>query len=176
MSTRREHDLLGDRDVPADAYYGVHTLRAVENFPISGTPISIYPDLIAALASIKLAAARSNRELGLLDQARTDAIVAAAEEIKAGKLLEQFVVDVIQGGAGTSTNMNANEVIANRALELLGRAKGDYHVLHPNEHVNMSQSTNDVYPTSLKLAAYSGIMRLVEAMAVLRQAFEAKSE
>src|SRR5450756_1042839 len=167
MSTRREHDLLGDRDVPAAAYYGVHTLRAVENFPISGTPISIYPDLIGALASIKLAAARSNRDLGLLDQARADAIVAAAEEIKAGKLHEQFVVDVIQGGAGTSTNMNANEVIANRALELLGRVKGDYHFLHPNEHVNMSQSTNDVYPTALKLAAYSGIMRLVDAMGCL---------
>src|ERR1700676_944624 len=176
MSTRREHDLLGDRDVPAEAYYGVHTLRAVENFPISGTKISIYPDLIAALASIKLAAARSNQELGMLDQTRADAIVAAAEEIRAGALHEQFVVDVIQGGAGTSTNMNANEVIANRALELMGKPKGDYHSLHPNEHVNMSQSTNDVYPTALKLAAYAGIMRLVEAMAVLRQAFEKKSE
>src|SRR6476620_957138 len=176
MTTRREHDLLGDRDVPADAYYGVHTLRAIENFPITGTRISIYPDLIAALASIKSAAARSNHELGLLDATRTDAIVAAAEEIRAGKLHEQFVVDVIQGGAGTSTNMNANEVIANRALELLGHPKGDYKFLHPNEHVNMSQSTNDVYPTALKLAAYSGIMRLVDAMAVLRQAFEAKSE
>src|SRR5437763_2105957 len=176
MRTRREHDLLGDRDVPADAYYGVHTLRAIENFPISGTKISIYPDLIAALASIKLCAAKSNRELGLLDDARADAIIAAAEEIRAGALHEQFVVDVIQGGAGTSTNMNANEVIANRALELLARPKGDYRFLHPNEHVNMSQSTNDVYPTALKLAAYSGIMRLVDAMAVLRQAFEAKSE
>jgi aspartate ammonia-lyase len=176
MSTRREHDLLGDRDVPAEAYYGVHTLRAVENFPISGTKISIYPDLIVALASIKLAAARSNQELGMLDQTRADAIVAAAEEIRAGALHEEFVVDVIQGGAGTSTNMNANEVIANRALELLGRPKGDYKFLHPNEHVNMSQSTNDVYPTALKLAAYSGIMRLVDAMAVLRGAFEAKSE
>ena len=176
MSTRREHDLLGDRDVPGDAYYGVHTLRAVENFPISGTPISIYPDLIAALASIKLAAAKSNRELGLLDDTRADAIIAAAEEVRAGRLHEQFVVDVIQGGAGTSTNMNANEVIANRALELLWRPKGDYHFLHPNEHVNMSQSTNDVYPTALKLAAYSGIMRLVEAMAVLRGAFENKSD
>jgi aspartate ammonia-lyase len=176
MSTRREHDLLGDRDVPVEAYYGVHTLRAVENFPISGTKISIYPDLVAALASIKLAAARSNRELGLLDGTRADAIIAAAEEVRAGRLREQFVVDVIQGGAGTSTNMNANEVIANRALELLGRPKGDYQFLHPNEHVNMSQSTNDVYPTALKLAAYSGIMRLVDAMAVLRQAFEAKSE
>jgi aspartate ammonia-lyase len=176
MSTRREHDLLGDRDVPAGAYYGVHTLRAVENFPISGTPISIYPDLIAALASIKLAAARSNCELGLLDKTRADAIAAAAEEIKTGKLHEEFVVDVIQGGAGTSTNMNANEVIANRALELMGHEKGEYRLLHPNEHVNMSQSTNDVYPTALKLAAYSGIMRLVDAMAVLREAFEKKSE
>ncbi|MGA2292817.1 aspartate ammonia-lyase [Bradyrhizobium sp.] len=176
MNTRREHDLLGDRDVPAEAYYGVHTLRAVENFPISGTPISVYPDLIAALASIKLAAAKSNAELGLLDRVRTDAIVAAAEEIRAGALHGEFVVDVIQGGAGTSTNMNANEVIANRALELLGRAKGDYAFLHPNEHVNMSQSTNDVYPTALKLAGYTGIMRLVEAMAVLRRAFETKSE
>src|ERR1700730_5081509 len=176
MNTRREHDLLGDRDVPADVYYGVHTLRAVENFPITGTPISIYSDLVAALASIKLAAARSNQELGLLDQTRADGIVAAAEEVRAGRLHEQFVVDVIQGGAGTSTNMNANEVIANRALELLGRPKGDYHFLHPNEHVNMSQSTNDVYPTALKLAAYSGIMRLVDAMAVLRLAFETKSE
>lgn len=176
MTTRREHDLLGDRDVPADAYYGVHTFRAIENFPITGTRISIYPDLIAALASIKSAAARSNHELGLLDATRTDAIVAAAEEIRAGKLHEQFVVDVIQGGAGTSTNMNANEVIANRALELLGHPKGDYKFLHPNEHVNMSQSTNDVYPTALKLAAYAGIMQLVDAMAVLRQSFEAKSE
>jgi aspartate ammonia-lyase len=176
MTMRREHDLLGDRDVPADAYYGVHTLRAIENFPITGTRISIYPDLIAALASIKSAAARSNHELGLLDVTRTDAIVAAAEEIRAGKLHEQFVVDVIQGGAGTSTNMNANEVIANRALELLGHPKGDYKFLHPNEHVNMSQSTNDVYPTALKLAAYAGIMQLVDAMAVLRQSFEAKSE
>jgi aspartate ammonia-lyase len=176
MYIRREHDLLGDRDVPVDAYYGVHTLRAVENFPISGTPISIYPDLIAALASIKLAAARTNHELGLLDATRADAIAAASEEIRAGRLHGEFVVDVIQGGAGTSTNMNANEVIANRALELLGKPKGDYHALHPNEHVNMSQSTNDVYPTALKLAAYTGIMRLVDAMAVLRGAFEAKSE
>src|SRR3954470_14433419 len=176
MTTRREHDLLGDRDIPIDAYYGVHTLRAVENFPISGTPISIYPDLVAALASIKLAAAKSNRELGLLDATRADAIIAASEEIRAGRLHEEFVVDVIQGGAGTSTNMNANEVIANRALELLGRTKGDYKFLHPNEHVNMSQSTNDVYPTALKLAGYAGIMRLVEAMAVLREAFEHKSD
>src|ERR1700687_160431 len=176
MSMRREHDRVGERDVPAAAYYGVHTLRAVENFPISATPISIYPDLIAALASIKLAAARTNCELGLLDETRANAIVAAADEIKTGRLHEEFVVDVIQGGAGTSTNMNANEVIANRALELLGRAKGDYHFLHPNEHVNMSQSTNDVYPTALKIATYHSIFHLVDAMAILRRAFESKSQ
>src|SRR5918911_1517579 len=169
---RTEHDLLGDRAVPAAAYYGVHTLRAVENFPITGTPIAIYSDLIRALACIKQAAALTNNELGLLDQERTDAIVKACEEIRAGKLHDQFVVDVIQGGAGTSTNMNANEVIANRALELMGHGKGEYQYLHPNEHVNMSQSTNDVYPTALKVAAYFGIYRLVDAMALLRRAFE----
>src|SRR3954451_22085890 len=114
---RIEHDLLGDKPVPADAYYGIHTLRAVENFPITGSPISIYADLIRALACIKEAAAMTNHELGLLDDARKDAIVKGCEEIRSGKLHEQFVVDVIQGGAGTSTNMNANEVIANRALE-----------------------------------------------------------
>lgn len=176
MSLRREHDLIGDRDVPADAYYGVHTLRAVENFPITGTAISIYPDLINALASIKAAASRANLELGLLDAAKAESIVAACDEIRSGKLHDQFIVDVIQGGAGTSTNMNANEVIANRALELMGHAKGQYQALHPNEHVNMSQSTNDVYPTALKLAAYSAVLQLVDAMAYLRGTFEQKAE
>ena len=176
MTTRREHDLLGDRDVPAEAYYGVHTLRAVENFPISGTPISIYPDLIAALASIKLAAAKSNRELGLLDGKLADVIVAASEEVRAGALHEQFVVDVIQGGAGTSTNMNANEVIANRALELMGADKGAYTTLHPIEDVNASQSTNDVYPTAVRIALWLGIERLLASMAFLRAGFEAKAE
>ncbi|HWC46679.1 MAG TPA: aspartate ammonia-lyase [Casimicrobiaceae bacterium] len=175
-ATRNEHDLLGERDIPADAYYGIHTLRAVENFPISGTSISIYDDLIRALAAIKEAAAMANQELGLLDKARADAIVKACGEIRAGKLNDQFVVDVIQGGAGTSTNMNANEVIANRALELMGHAKGEYAYLHPNEHVNMSQSTNDVYPTAIKVATYFGIYRLVDAMVHLRRAFEQKSE
>ena len=176
QQSRIEHDLLGDRAVPAEAYYGVHTLRAVENFPITGLPISIYPDLIRALASIKEAAALTNGELGMLDRPRTDAIVAACQDIRAGRLHDQFVVDVIQGGAGTSTNMNANEVIANLALEKLGRKRGEYEHLHPNEHVNMSQSTNDVYPTALKVAGYFGILRLVDAMAVLRRAFEAKAE
>ena len=168
MTTRREHDLLGDRDVPADAYYGVHTLRAIENFPITGTRISIYPDLIAALASIKSAAASSNHELGLLDATRTDAIVAAAEEIRAGKLHDQFVVDMIQGGAGTSTNMNVNEVIANRALEMLGHERGQYAYLHPNDDVNCSQSTNDAYPTALKLGVFLASRDTLAAMAQLQ--------
>ena len=175
-SFRTEHDLLGDREVPAEAYYGVHTLRAVENFPITGTPISIYPELIKALACIKQAAALANHELGLLDEARCDAIVKACAELLGGKLHEQFVVDVIQGGAGTSTNMNANEVIANRALELLGHKRGEYQYLHPNEQVNIGQSTNDVYPSALKVATWFGILGLVDAMAVLRRAFEAKAD
>ena len=173
---RNEHDLLGNRDVPAAAYYGVHTLRARENFAISGVTIAAYPGLIRALAQIKKAAALANQQLGLLDEHIADAIVAACDEIIAGKLHGEFVVDVIQGGAGTSTNMNANEVIANRALELLGHQRGEYQYLHPNEHVNMSQSTNDVYPTSLKLATYIGIFGLVEAMAHLRRAFERKAD
>lgn len=174
--TRSEHDLLGDRDVPMAAYWGVHTLRAVENFAISGQTIGQVPDLIAALAAIKQAAAMANADLGLLSPVRRDAIVAACEEIRAGKLHDQFIVDQIQGGAGTSTNMNANEVIANRALEIMGRKKGEYRHLHPNEHVNLSQSTNDVYPTALRLAAWAGMHRLIAAMASLRGAFAAKAE
>src|SRR5919206_3977915 len=172
---RNEHDLLGDRAVPDDAYYGVHTIRAVENFPITGTSISIYPDLIYALACIKQAAALANNELGLLDGEKTAAIVKACEEIRAGQLHDQFVVDVIQGGAGTSTNMNANEVVANRALEHLGHKRGEYRYLHPLEDVNMSQSTNDVYPTALKVALHFAIRRLVGAMSTLRGAFEEKA-
>jgi aspartate ammonia-lyase len=173
---RREHDLLGERSVPADAYYGVHTLRALENFSITDTPISIYPDLVAALACVKEAAALANYELGLLDEDRTRAITRACNDVRGGLLLDEFVVDVIQGGAGTSTNMNANEVIANRALEIMGRQKGEYRHLHPVEHVNMSQSTNDVYPTAVKVALHFGIQRLGAAMAELRQAFEEKAE
>ena len=174
--TRTEHDLLGDREVPGRAYWGVHTLRAVENFPITGTTISAYPELIRALACIKQAAALANRDLGQLDERRCDAIVAACEALRAGSYHDQFVVDVIQGGAGTSTNMNANEVIANVALERLGHPKGAYHVLHPNEHVNMSQSTNDVYPTALKLATIFSMGSLVDAMATLRGAFQRKAD
>jgi len=176
QTVRIEHDLIGDRAVPAAAYYGVHTLRALENFPITGTSISIYPDLVGALACVKQAAAIANSELGLLDERRATAIRLACEEVREGKLLEEFVVDVIQGGAGTSTNMNANEVIANRALEILGHARGEYQHLHPLDHVNLSQSTNDVYPTAIKIALQFGIRRLVREMSLLRKDFEAKAD
>lgn len=173
--TRSENDLLGQRELPADAYYGVHTLRALENFNITGIPISAYPDLVNALATVKEAAALANQDLGLLDSQKTRTIVKACEEIRGGLLHEQFVTDVIQGGAGTSINMNANEVIANRALEIAGLSRGDYTSLHPNEHVNMSQSTNDVVPTALKIAIWVGIHSLTDAMDQLRQAFESKA-
>ncbi|MGW5610617.1 aspartate ammonia-lyase, partial [Streptomyces sp. NPDC003753] len=172
---RSEHDLLGHRDVPAEAYWGIHTLRAKENFPITGTPISAYPHLIDALAAVKEAAALANEELGLLEPKKAAAIVEACREIRDGKLHDQFVVDVIQGGAGTSTNMNANEVVANRALELLGHAKGEYRHLHPNEDVNLGQSTNDVYPTAVKIATVYAVRGLLKAMAVLQDAFATKA-
>jgi len=175
VNHRIEHDLLGEREVPMDAYYGVHTLRALENFPISGIPISTYPNMVRALACVKQACALANHELGLLDEEHANAIVKACEEIRRGKLHSQFVVDVIQGGAGTSTNMNANEVIANRALELLGFARGDYKELHPLEHVNLSQSTNDAYPTAIKVALQFEIVELIAAMEVLRLAFAEKA-
>ena len=153
----------------------MHTLRALENFPITGTPISIYPDLVNALACVKEAAALVNNELNLLDSPRTEAIIKACREIRAGQLHDQFVVDVIQGGAGTSTNMNINEVVANRALEHLGHARGEYRFLHPLEHVNLSQSTNDVYPTAVRVALQFAVKRLLASMAELRAAFERKS-
>ena len=175
ITYRTEHDLLGEREVPTDKYYGIHTLRALENFPITGTSIQSYPGLIQGLAFVKEACALANLELGLLDKKRADAIMSACQEIRAGKLHSHFVVDVIQGGAGTSTNMNANEVIANRALEILGFSRGDYKELHPLEHVNLSQSTNDVYPTSVKVALWFEIKNLVNAMDILRLDFDKKA-
>ena len=175
-NTRTEHDLLGERKVPADAYYGIHSLRAMENFPISGTKIAAYIELIKALACVKKASALANHQFGLLDNVKKDAIVRACDDLLKGELRDQFVVDIIQGGAGTSTNMNANEVIANRALEYLGHPRGAYNELHPLEHVNMSQSTNDVYPTAIKIALHSKIALLIEAMGILQEAFEKKSE
>ena len=174
--TRTEVDFLGSMEVPADAYWGVQTARAIENFPITGQKISNMPNLIRALAHIKKAAASVNGELGAISSAHARAIVQACDEIVAGQLHDQFVVDVIQGGAGTSTNMNANEVIANRGLELMGFARGRYDMLHPNDHVNASQSTNDVYPTALRLAAWTGIGRLLQALAGLREAFDQKAK
>jgi aspartate ammonia-lyase len=176
MDTRNEHDLLGELAVPAHAYWGVHTQRALENFPITGLAIGRWPALVNALAAVKQAAAEANHALGLLDAGRAGAIVQACMEIRAGRWHEQFVVDVIQGGAGTSTNMNANEVIANRALELLGHGRGQYALLHPNEHVNLGQSTNDVYPTALKLALLAMAEELLASMEVLRRSFQAKRE
>jgi aspartate ammonia-lyase len=174
--TRLEHDSLGAVEVPADAYFGVHTLRAQRNFPISGMTVSTYPDFVNALAAVKQAAATANHRLGLLDEERANAITAACAEIRNGALHDQFVVDVIQGGAGTSTNMNANEVIANRALELLGARRGDYGRIDPLAHVNLSQSTNDVYPTAIKVALQTQIAALHTTLLAVVAAFEGKAE
>ena len=173
---RSEHDLLGDRDVPAERFYGVQTLRATENFNISGVPISFYPTLIEGLAIVKQAAALANHDLGLLSKPVTDAIVQACTDIINGRLHTHFVVDMIQGGAGTSTNMNANEVIANRALEILGYEKGSYKVVHPNNHVNLSQSTNDAYPTAVKLALLRSNGPFIDVLTRLIASFRAKAE
>ena len=175
-ATRLEHDLLGNYEVPIHAYWGVHTARAVENFPISGVPIGHYRSLIRALAIVKQAAAQANYELGELSAEINDAISKACHEVADGKFDGEFVVDTIQGGAGTSTNMNANEVIANRAIEILGGSKGDYDKVHPLNDVNKSQSTNDVYPTALKLALILEINELLKAMAHLQGAFQGKAD
>ncbi len=173
---RIEHDLLGDRQVPNDVLYGVQTLRALENFPITTETIGAYPSLVKALAMVKKACAQSNRDLKLLDETLARAIIQACDEIIDGAHHEHFVVDVMQGGAGTSTNMNANEVIANRALELLDHKRGDYDILHPNNHVNLSQSTNDVYPTALRIALRFALKRLQASMKQLSKHFDKKSE
>jgi aspartate ammonia-lyase len=175
-STRLEHDLLGDYQVPVNAYWGVHTARAVDNFPISGVPIGHYRSLIRALAIVKQAAAQANFELGELSAEINEAISKACQEVADGKFDSEFVVDAIQGGAGTSTNMNANEVIANRAIEILGGSKGDYDIVNPLNDVNKSQSTNDVYPTALKLALILEINELLKAMAHLQAAFQGKAD
>jgi aspartate ammonia-lyase len=172
--TRTEIDSLGPMEVPADVYWGIHTARALENFPITRRPISVYPDLVRALATVKLAAARANREPGVPEPAKADVIERACQEIIDGELHDQFLVGVIQGGAGTSTNMNTNEVIANRSLELMGLPFGDYEHLHPIDDVNRSQSTNDVYPTAIKLAMVFGIKRLLDEHTQLEQAFARK--
>ena len=172
--TRLEHDLLGDREVPYEFYYGIQTLRALENFNISGIALAHFPALIESLVMVKMAAAKANRDIGLLSAPVAEAVIQACREILNGKFQVHFVVDMIQGGAGTSTNMNANEVIANRALEILGYEKGEYKYCHPNNHVNLSQSTNDVYPTALKIALINSNQRLTTALKELAGSFAAK--
>ena len=169
---RIEHDTLGKKEVPADAYYGIQTVRALENFPISG--IKQYSEFILATALIKKAAVLTNMDVGKLDRRRGNAITKSAGEIIEGKLHDQFVVDVFQAGAGTSHNMNANEVIANRAIEMLGGKKGDYSIIHPNDHVNMSQSTNDVFPTAMRIAAVIANDKLVDVLKGLSKALHSK--
>ena len=173
--TRLEHDLLGEREVPAERYYGIQTLRALENFNMTGIPIAHYPQLVKSLAYIKKAAALTNMELGLLESHLAQAITKACDLLIGGHYHHEFVVDMIQGGAGTSTNMNANEVITNVALEQMGYEKGRYDILHSLNHVNMSQSTNDVYPTALRLTLSQAMNGLLHEMERLRQAFAAKS-
>jgi aspartate ammonia-lyase len=175
-TVRIEHDLLGDLPVPADAYYGVQTARALENFRLSGVPVSLYPNLIKALAMVKLAAARANHDCDQFSREILTGIEGACRELMDGKLHDQFRLDVFQGGAGTSTNMNANEVIANRALELMGRQKGEYAHCDPHDHVNCSQSTNDAYPTALHVGMALGNVQLIAAVNELIESFRRKGE
>ncbi|WP_203135761.1 aspartate ammonia-lyase [Microbacterium sp. JZ31] len=174
-TTRIETDSLGSLEIPADVYWGIHTARALENFDVSKRPISVYAELVVALAMTKQAAARANREIGVLDPIKADLIDRAAQRVIDGEFHDQFIVGVIQGGAGTSTNMNANEVITNIALELAGREKGDYAYLSPIDHTNRSQSTNDVYPTAIKIGISLVHVTLLEEIELLRRAFLAKA-
>ncbi|MFK2823775.1 aspartate ammonia-lyase [Arcobacter sp. YIC-80] len=172
---RIEKDFLGEKKIDVHSYYGIQTLRAKENFDITKTSISLFPNFIKSLAKVKKACALTNYELGDLNDKQRDAIIQACNEIIDGKFNDQFIVDPIQGGAGTSTNMNVNEVIANRALEILGEKRSNYDVIHPNNHVNMSQSTNDVYPTAIKITLYELIYKLKDSLRYLRDSFEEKS-
>lgn len=174
--TRLEHDLLGEREVPDEAFYGIQTLRAKENFPITGVSISHYTDLIISLAQIKKAACKANYDIGLIPEKMYKAILKACDEIINRKFHTHFIVDVIQGGAGTSTNMNANEVIANRALEIMGYEKGDYDHCHPNNHINLSQSTNDIYPNAIKIACYYKSVKIRAALINLIDSFREKGK
>src|SRR6201997_3190516 len=174
MATRIERDFLGEKELPETAYYGVQTLRGKENFHITGVPMSLEPNFVKAFGYVKKAAALANRDLGVLDAKIADAIAAACDRLIAGDMMDQFVTDFIQGGAGTSTNMNANEVIANLALEQLGHKKGEYQFVSPNDHVNYGQSTNDVYPTAFRLALILRLDSYITALRQLQDAFFAK--
>ena len=172
---RIERDSIGEMAIPADADYGVHTARAVENFPITGILLRHYPELVQSLAMVKKASALANREFGVLKPDIANAIISACDLIIAGDGLNHFIVDMVQGGAGTSTNMNANEVIANIALKLMGRPRGDYATVNPNDHVNLSQSTNDVYPTAVRLTILRNCPDLIESQQALKQALLEKA-
>lgn len=177
MEFRTEVDLLGERQLPNSAYYGVHTLRAIENFKISPQTINDIPEFIRSMVMVKKAVALANKELRVVEPKIADTIVQACDEVlKNGKCMDQFPIDCFQGGAGTSLNMNTNEVIANIALEILGQPKGSYHIINPNDHVNESQSTNDAYPTGLRLAAYTQTLELIKAVEYLQAAFSKKAE
>jgi aspartate ammonia-lyase len=175
MGYRIEKDFLGEKQVPDDAYYGVQTLRGKENFHITGMPMSREPYFVKAFGYVKKAAAMANRDLGVLDRKIADAIIRACDRVIAGDMNDHFVTDFIQGGAGTSTNMNANEVIANLALESLGHKKGEYQYVNPNDHVNFGQSTNDVYPTAFHLGLILRLESYMEALRQLQEAFFAKA-
>src|SRR5512139_1757422 len=164
MGHRIEKDFLGEKQIPDDAYYGVQTLRGKENFHITGIPMSLEPNFVKAFGYAKKAAAMANRDLGVLDKKVAEAIIHACDRLIAGEFRDQFVTDFIQGGAGTSTNMNANEVIANVALEYLGKPKGDYATVNPNDHVNFGQSTNDIYPTAFRLALINRLSAYAESL------------
>ena len=175
IRTRTESDSIGEMEIPVDADYGIHTARAVENFPITGILLRHYPEFVQSLAMVKKAAAIANRELGTLKPEIAAAIISACDLVIAGDGLHHFVVDMLQGGAGTSTNMNANEVIANIALKLLGKPRGDYASVNPNDHVNLSQSTNDVYPTAVRLTILRACPELIDSQRQLKDALMAKA-
>ena len=177
MSHRIEEDLLGTMEVPSDVYYGVHTLRAVDNFHISGTAVNEFPDFIRGMVQVKKATAIANRRLHVLPKEKAEAIIWACDQIlDGGRCMDQWPTDVFQGGAGTSVNMNTNEVIANVALEHLGREKGDYDAINPNDDVNMSQSTNDAYPTGFRLGVYAAVQGLLDELDELQKTFRAKGD
>lgn len=176
MGTRKEHDFIGELEIPDDVYYGVQTFRAVDNFQMTGRKLKDYPFFVKAFAQIKKAAALANKEVGVLDADKADALAKAADRVIAGDFAEQFVVDMIQGGAGTSTNMNVNEVLTNIALESMGHKKGEYQYLHPNDHTNLGQSTNDTYPSSIKVATWTKLGDLLKAMDNLKKELEKKAK
>ncbi|EAI6710735.1 aspartate ammonia-lyase [Campylobacter upsaliensis] len=176
MGTRKEHDFIGELEIADDVYYGVQTFRALENFHMSGRSLKNYPFFIKAFAQVKKAAALANKEVGVLDADKADALAKACDRLIAGEFLDQFVVDMIQGGAGTSTNMNVNEVLTNIALESMGHKKGEYQYLHPNDHTNLGQSTNDTYPSSIKVATHAKLGDLLKAMEELKNDLEAKAK